>query len=229
MTIVSLAEGSIAAEVAGRIAELIQNKLRTRPAFNLVLTGGTLGIQTVAELGKLDLDSRRVRIWFGDERFVSLDHQDRNEHQALEVWPNLQNFQFTRFPSPADGDLSECAESHSDLMESEFGALDDPETAFDLVLLGMGPDGHVASLFPGRSHGESWVVAEPDSPKPPSERLSFSYQALSRSDRVWFIVSGAAKLDATKQALAGEDIPAAKVVGVQETVWFVSTEISDAL
>jgi 6-phosphogluconolactonase len=94
----------------------------------------------------------------------------------------------------------------------------------------MGPDGHLASLFPGRVHPEAWIVSETDSPKPPSQRLSFSYQALNRSKRVWFLVSGAEKAEPVRCALLGDcDLPVAQVLGIEETVWFMDSELSRAL
>jgi len=92
----------------------------------------------------------------------------------------------------------------------------------------MGPDGHIASLFPGVKHEDAWVVSEDNSPKPPSERLSFSYQALNNSERVWFLVAGAGKADALRSVYAGQ-LPASKVQGLSETRWYLDKEISDAL
>lgn len=223
------ASKELAAAIARDVASLILHKLKTRPRFNLVLTGGTLGIETVRALGKLDLDWNRVEIWFGDERFVASDSLDRNEAQALEAWPQLANLRLNRFPSPSVGSLKQAQQIHDAYFQAEFGDISAPDSVFDLVLLGMGPDGHVASLFPGKSHAVNWVVAESDSPKPPSERLSLSYQALNRSEEVWFLVSGAAKSAAVNDVLSGADLPAAKVTGMGETVWYLDQEISDAL
>ena len=73
------------------------------------------------------------------------------------------------------------------------------------------------------------MVAETNSPKPPRERLSLSYEALNRSERVWFVVGGASKTDAIKMIRAGEDLPASKVYGSKETIWWLDQELSDAL
>lgn len=214
----------IASEVAGAISET----LRTQEVFNLVLTGGTLGIATAAELANQEIDWSRVNIWFGDERYVGLDQKDRNEAQAMAAWPGLATKRLRRYPD-ATKPLSAAREELDASFEASFGKIDSGEAAFDLVLLGMGPDGHVASLFPGHEHGKSWIISESDSPKPPSERLSFSYQALNRSKRVWFIVSGSAKAEALRRVISGEDLPAGKVSGVEETLWFLDQEINDAL
>jgi 6-phosphogluconolactonase len=95
----------------------------------------------------------------------------------------------------------------------------------------MGPDGHVASLFPGHQHELGWIVSEQQSPKPPAERLSFSYQALNRSRAVFFLASGSAKAEVAKCAISDAecDLPAAKVRGLELTRWYVDQEISRAL
>ena len=99
---------------------------------------------------------------------------------------------------------------------------------FDLVMLGIGPDGHVASLFPGSPQldvDDTVAVAVTDSPKPPPERISLTYGALNRSGEVWFVVSGESKADAVAKALAEgtdlHDIPAVGVTGQDRTVWFL--------
>ena len=96
---------------------------------------------------------------------------------------------------------------------------------FDIVFLGMGPDGHVASLFPGRELPSAGVtvIAEHDSPKPPSQRLSFSFETLNSADAVWFTVASADKADAVAIAFSEESdsLPVGRVRGQLETVWFV--------
>lgn len=229
MNVEVFSQENLAATIASRVADLITQKLRTRPSFNLVLTGGTLGIATAKELGKHSLPWEKVDIWFGDERFVQLGDPDRNEDQAVAVWPSLQTLRLHRFPSPTDGALEPAAAIADAQFEEMFGEIENPDSVFDLVLLGMGPDGHVASLFPGHEHPVSWVVSESNSPKPPSERLSLSYQALNRSDYVWFIASGSAKSVALRRVLTTGDLPAAKVTGGLDTRWFIDQELSDAL
>ena len=214
--------------IAGDISEVIAEALKRQPKFNLVLTGGTLGIDIAGALARENVEWDRVRIWFGDERFVSLTDPDRNEAQALAVWPALAELNLIRFPAPPIS-LSEAAKDFDAWFGQEFGSIEESDSVFDLVLLGMGPDGHVASLFPGHAHPKSWVVAEENSPKPPAQRLSLSYEALNRSRRVWVVVSGAAKREALKSALSSAELPAAKVTGMEETRWLVDEEVSDGL
>lgn len=196
--------------------------------FNLVVTGGGLGIKSLQRIGELLDDPSRVRILFCDERFVDILSSDRNEAQALSVWPKIALCDFVRYPTPAQP-VYDASREFSARLEALFGDVAAPGHTFDLILLGMGEDGHVASLFPNSTHESAWVVAEPNSPKPPRERLSLSYEALSRSERVWFVVGGASKIDALKRIQAGESLPAARVHGIKETVWWLDKEISDAL
>jgi 6-phosphogluconolactonase len=98
---------------------------------------------------------------------------------------------------------------------------------FDVVMLGIGPDGHIASLFPGFPQldvTDRIAVGVTGSPKPPPERISLTFPALNRAHSVWFLVSGDGKAGAVAQALGGadpHDIPAAGVTGHDETIWFL--------
>jgi 6-phosphogluconolactonase len=212
--------------VAEAVIALVENN--QREMFNLVVTGGGLGIRTIQQLGKLVKDPSRLRILFCDERFVTSASPDRNEAQALLAWPTITLSDFVIYPQPTKP-VQAAAKEFSAKLEAMFGDIASSESAFDLVLLGMGEDGHVASLFPNSSHPPAWVVAETNSPKPPIERLSLSYEALNRSERVWFVVGGASKTDAIRLIQAGKNLPASKVRGSKETIWWLDQELSDAL
>lgn len=190
--------------------------------LRVALTGGTLGIAVIRELAKNPPEPGRFRFVFGDERFVALNDAHRNEFQALSSWPGLAA-DLLRYPEPSET-LAEARASFEEKFEVWMGT-----DQFDLVILGMGPDGHVASLFPGHDRPGRLVVAEPDSPKPPSARLSLSYRALNNSRRIWFVVSGSAKVSASVCSYRENcDLPAARVRGF-ETRWFVDDVIARAL
>lgn len=224
---------NVLADPAALIAQAIDDfgkllvRLREQQSeLTVLLTGGTLGIEFVGALGRSSIDLQGVTFIFGDERYVDVDHPDRNEKQALDLFRELEA-NLLRYPQPS-GDLDQDAELFNSRISELLGPLEMPRKQIDLTILGMGPDGHIASLFPGRIHGKGWIVSESDSPKPPSQRLSFSYEALSSSERVWFLVSGSAKADSLRKVFAGE-LPAAKVQGLGETTWYLDSEISDAL
>lgn len=213
---------------ASDFADLATQLLATKPQIRVLLTGGSLGIAFISAVSQHKLQWDRIWVMFSDERFVPLDHQDRNEHQGISAWPELQKH-LKRFPA-TNLELDDAAELSSRDLEAELGPLTAAGSCFDVTILGMGPDAHIASLFPGHSQPEAWVIAEPDSPKPPGQRLSLSYQALNRSEQVWFLAAGDSKSWAVAQSLdASSGLPAGRVRGRSETVWYLDQEITDAL
>jgi 6-phosphogluconolactonase len=124
----------------------------------------------------------------------------------------------------------ESASSYSDTVRSEGAG------AFDVLMLGIGPDGHVASLFPHHpvlDATDAIAIAVHDSPKPPPDRVSLTYEALDRSHAVWFVASGDGKADAVARALADDgsihDTPARGVRGLQETTFFLDHDAASHL
>lgn len=229
MTISSHANSAaILAATAVEFERVIRQNLQTKTKVRVLLTGGTLGIDLLGVLGKLDLPWDKIWLMFSDERFVPTDHPDRNERQAVALWPGLNQF-LNRYPE-ADRDILVAAAGLEAQLELELGSVGDAAAAFDITILGMGPDAHIASLFPGHDRSGGWVIAEPDSPKPPSQRLSLSYEALRRSERVWFMAAGKSKAWAIRQSLdADSGLPAARVRGSVETRWFLDQEITAEL
>lgn len=221
---------AITAQAASDIAALLEQAIAERGNARLVLTGGTLGIKILGDFRTLGLDLSKVELFFGDERFVELEHPDRNEHQGIVAWPELSAAKLHRFPATGTS-LEQAADGFNSHIESLFGPLSESAPVFDVVILGMGPDGHVASLFPGHQQAENWIIAEKASPKPPAERLSFSYQALNRARAAIFLASGSAKAAVAKCAIQDEacDLPAANVKGLELTRWYVDEEISREL
>ena len=217
---------ALIAQATSDFAELVGELRESKSELTVLLTGGTLGIEFIAALGETSVDLTNIHFMFGDERFVPRDHVDRNEHQALAVFQGLKSY-LIRYPEASEN-LEAARQRFSFELENLFGPIESPSRQIDLTILGMGPDGHIASLFPGVAHEDAWVVSEANSPKPPSERLSFSYQALNNSERVWFLVAGAGKADALRNVYARQ-LPASKVQGLSETRWYLDKEISDAL
>jgi 6-phosphogluconolactonase len=199
--------------------------LESKDRVDVAITGGTVGIATLAAASELDfnrLDLSRLHIWWGDERFVESDSSDRNAIQANNAWlkkVNIPEANVHAFPA-WNGKLS------LDAAAADFAShFTSQNINFDLMLMGMGPDGHIASLFPGKSIGfdDVPVVAEHDSPKPPPLRLSFSYGVINSADEIWFTVAGADKAEAVSVVFGDEPelLPAGRIHGKEKTVWFV--------
>lgn len=218
----------LAAAIAAEATAVIKSSIASKGSCRIVLTGGGLGLEVLNSLRLAAIDWQKVTVIFSDERFVGLSDKDRNEYQALERLPELEQANFLRYPNTS-ANLDSAAALFNRQVEQEFGSLTSDNTTFDLVILGMGPDGHVASLFPGKIHPSKWIVAEADSPKPPSERLSLSYQALGNAERVWFVASGKEKALAAKSAMISSELPAGRVKGMLETAWWIDQELNDEL
>ena len=217
---------TLVTEAVDRFGKLVSDWSGERK-LRILLTGGTLGIEFCRVAATRNFDLSKAELMFSDERFVALDHPDRNEAQALKVWPGLEKA-LLRFPG-ISAPLDTAALEMDSQLTAQLGPIDNNDDVFDLTVLGMGPDGHIASLFPDHWAKGGWVVSEAHSPKPPSERLSLSYEALNRSARVWFLVSGDGKANAVRTALEGEELPAGRVAGSLETVWFMDSELRRAL
>jgi 6-phosphogluconolactonase len=223
--------GAEVAQLAAReIIETIEKALNENAVANVSLTGGTVGILTLTSLAEQPdlnrLDLSRVHLWWGDERYVASNSPDRNANQARTAFISkieIPADNVHEFPATDSGlDLNAAGAEFRLEVKKHFG---EGVPRFDLTILGMGPDGHVASLFPGHEDlaaGEI-IVAEANSPKPPAERLSFGYEVLNASDKIIFVVSGLDKSDAVTQVHTNEicKLPAAKVQAIGETIWFV--------
>lgn len=225
-----------AADLADRAAaRLLSSLIRFQAdgrVAQLCLTGGRIALRIYARLAELvtdsDLDPGRLELWWGDERFVPTDDPHRNAGPTLATFAGRFVLDPARtHPMPAADGVVDAAVSATTYAK-ELG-----DTRFDLCLLGVGPDGHVASIFPGHPSEEGStqsVIGVSDSPKPPAERISLTVPALSHSGEVWFLVSGRDKAKAVRNALAGDEkLPAARVHGEEATVWLVDRDAASLL
>jgi len=213
---------TLAAAVAENMSALLAMIQSYHRTPSVVLTGGTIALAAYEALDAGTVDWSKVDFFWGDERFVPEGHADRNDQQARDAFLDrlgVPNERIHAMPAyGCDVALAEAADSYA------AGLPDEP---FDLVLLGVGPDGHVASLFPGSGQlheAERRVVEVLDSPKPPAVRLSMTFSALNNAENVWFLVSGEAKAEAVARALGKgtiDDTPAVGVHGLNETVWLL--------
>lgn len=219
--------------VADQLLTEIVGAITTRGRADIVVTGGTVGIGSLAAARRNprihDIEWTRVHVWWGDERFVPAGHADRNDRQACVALFDhvpIPQANLHRFPA-STGQSVEVA-------RAEFVARH-PEgfPRFDVALNGVGPDGHVVSLFPGRDHGESHrVIAITNSPKPPAERLSFTFDALNQSQRVWIVAAGIDKADAIQRLADGaapSETPATGLHGTEETVVWLDADAASLL
>ena len=231
---------STARATAARLLVHLLDEQSTHRPVHVVLTGGTVGIATLTEVAASPLrdavDWSGVHLWWGDERFLPDGHPDRNETQARRaLLAHLDLPAENVHPVPASdargiGSPEESAAAYATSLAAFAPAGPASEAmapAFDVVLLGVGPDGHVASLFPGHPALDVQDVAAvgvQGSPKPPPERVSLTYPALATAAQVWFVVAGADKAEAVARALAGDDVvrtPAANVAGRDRTLWLL--------
>jgi 6-phosphogluconolactonase len=219
------------AGAARLVTALLDAQARGR-APQVSLTGGSLGSAIIASLlalpARTAVDWSTVSIWWGDERYLPAGDPDRNDTQNDAAGLDrlgLDQANVHRVPGP---DASESAEDSADRYSSTVRGSGGGE--FDVMILGVGPDGHVASLFPGHPAQlttDAIAVAVHDSPKPPPDRVSLTLECLSRSDRVWFLVAGADKAEAVRNGVAGagpELSSAAQVHGIHETLWLVDAD-----
>ncbi|HYO40354.1 MAG TPA: 6-phosphogluconolactonase [Nocardioidaceae bacterium] len=220
--------------VAASLVDRLRDAQHDGRVPSVALTGGTIAAtvhrSVAASPDAASVDWSRVEVFFGDERFVPADDPDRNALQATESLLSRLPFDPARIhPMPASDGAHPSVDDAARAYDEELRA--HGAGGFDVVMLGVGPDGHVASLFPGHAQldvEDAIAVPVADSPKPPPERVSLTFPALNRGTAVWFLVSGEGKAEAVARALATgpdapdlHDVPAVGVHGRQETVWFL--------
>ena len=209
--------------VAGLAISRILQGIDTRGDFHLALTGGEAGGLVSSKLvSQWNAEPEKflgLHLWWGDERFVPEGSGDRNAITVLEELKENSPIHIHQvLSSDSNVTLSVAARRYA----ADVAGID-----MDLTLLGVGPDGHIASIFPGTAAEDSSsdVLAISDSPKLPPSRVSFSLAKINASDSVWLMASGASKRDAVARILANElSIPATLVHGQVETFLFVDSD-----
>jgi 6-phosphogluconolactonase len=237
----------LAAAVAARMITRLTDVQAARGSAHLVLTGGgiaELSYRAVAESpARGAVDWRALDIWWGDERFVPAGDPDRNETQVRAALLDQVPIEASRIhPMPAtdgpDGpDPEAAAQRYADLLAAAARPEDHAAVpSFDLLMLGVGPDGHIASMFPGKPslyEQERTVVAVRGAPKPPPIRLTLTLPAVQSAQDVWLVVTGEEKARVVAMALSGaagpNQIPAAGAHGRQRTLWLLDRSAASAL
>jgi 6-phosphogluconolactonase len=225
---------AVVAGTAELLAQAISEAIAARGVAWIVLTGGGTGIALLRLLGSHPVDWARVHLFWGDDRYVPHDDDERNDKQAREaLLDHVEIPAANLHPMPAsDGafgdDIAAAARSYAD----DLAALAEPGSptpVFDVHLLGMGGEGHVNSLFPHTDavqETERMVVGVVDSPKPPPRRITLTLPAVRRCRQVWLVVSGQAKAEAVAAGVGGadpDDWPAAGAVGLEQTRWLLDS------
>ncbi len=225
---------ALVAGIADRFVSVVTELLSGQDVVHIVLTGGSVGIDTLAAIAEParsgTIDWGRVHLWWGDERWLPSGDSERNDAQADDALLSLIDCpagNIHRFPASDGGaDLDQAARTYAVELES-FASDGERFPAFDIVFLGVGPDGHIASLFPGHEgikERDKTVIAVRNSPKPPPERLSLTLPTINSSNRVWLCLAGADKASALGLALAGanaSEVPAAGASGRNKTIFLI--------
>ena len=227
----------LARAAAARLVTRLVDSQSARGSASVVLTGGGIGTALLEELrenpARDAVDWRRLDIWWGDERFLPAGHPERNETQARTALLDAVPVDPPRVrPMPAsDGPDGDDPEAAAERYAATLRAATRPEDhgdvpTFDVLLLGVGPDGHTASIFPGApaAYDDRPVVAVRGAPKPPPTRLTLTFGAINAAAEVWLIAAGAEKAPIVGLALAGAgrvQVPAAGVQGRRRTLWLL--------
>jgi 6-phosphogluconolactonase len=239
----------LAAAAAARLVTCTADALAADSHAHLVLTGGGIGTKVLAAIAaspaRDTVDWRAVDFWWGDERFVPEGDPDRNETGAraalfdhIPVDPALVHT-LDGPDAPEGDDPDAAAERYA--IELAAAAANSPDApsgvavpAFDVLMLGIGPEGHVASIFPESpaAYANGAVVAVRNSPKPPPTRISLTFPAIRAAREVWILASGAEKAEAVARALADEPedkLPAAGARGTRRTLFLIDEAAASKL
>jgi len=234
----------LAASVASRLITRLVDVQNERGTATVVLTGGSIGTAALKAVWESPtcrtVDWSQVHFWWGDERFLPAGHPDRNAVQAREALldhlavdpAKVHEFGSSDDFADQDAAAADYAARLQEAAEAEAldGAADPRLPRFDVLMLGVGPDAHIASLFPElagiRTKG-STVVGVSDAPKPPAERISLTLESIRSAEEVWLAVAGEDKAGAVGLALAGAgsvQVPAAGARGRNKTLWLIDQE-----
>ncbi len=202
---------AVAYEACQKIVSCAQQAIDKKGFFSLVLAGGSTPKQTYRLLAETDSDWAHWHIYYGDERCLPENDAERNSVMAAQVWLDPVQMSSNQIhPIPAHLGTKTAAHHYTEIIKKAL--------PFDMVLLGMGEDGHTASLFPGHTHSPDELVhAVYNAPKPPPDRVSLSVAALSNTDELLLIVTGASKREAVTAWRHGNTLPIAQIQAKQNT------------
>ncbi len=196
---------AVAKEAAKRILESSIEAIEKRGVFRLVLAGGHTPEATYRLLVGAETDWSSWEIYFGDERCLEVDDADRNSVMAQNTFLNAVDI-------PTSNIYPMNTEKGAEVAAKEYEAVVQDAMPFDVVVLGIGEDGHTGSLFPGQKHPEDQLVCPVyHSPKPPSDRVTMGVRALSNAQEVFVLATGEGKRDAIAAWKAGKAVPISEI------------------
>lgn len=233
----------LARAVAARLVTRLVDVQSARGSASVVLTGGGVGIATLTELREIPardaVDWSRVDLWWGDERFLPSGNAERNETQARAALLDHVRIDQARVHAMPAADAASDAETAAQRYADELLAAAQPEDhgpvpQFDVLLLGLGPDAHIASLFPESPamYDVRTVVGVRGAPKPPPVRVTMTLAAINSAREIWVLAAGLEKARAVSLALGGAggvQVPAAAVAGRRRTLWLLDAAAASKL
>jgi len=208
-------------QLAEEVLRIAEKSIQKKDTFSVVLTGGQSSLDLYKILSKANSSWSKWHLYITDERFLPEDHPERNDRVIKKIWLEnsaipKQNIHFIR----AEMGLLEAQQKY----EEELKHIN----KFDMVLLSVGEDGHVASLFPGHTYpNNQHVVIEQNSPKPPAQRISMSYSRLVASENIFLLVIGKLKQDAVKLIIEKTNHPINKIINGAERFFVHRNAIED--
>jgi 6-phosphogluconolactonase len=197
----------LANALSQEILRIAEKSIKTKNSFSIVLTGGKSVLNLYTILVRSNSDWDKWHIYISDERCLPKNHMDRNDRVINEIWLDSsvipkENIHFIR----AELGLSKAREEYEKTLKNV--------DMFDIVLLSMGEDGHIASLFPGHAHPKDQnVIVERNSPKPPEERISMSYGRLNKSNYSFKLIIGDSKQEAVNLLKRNINLPISQIQG----------------
>jgi len=209
---------AVATLACQKILAAAKEAINQRGAFHLVLAGGATPARCYQLLANSAADWPHWHIYFSDERCLPTNDPERNSQMAAKTLTEQVAIPHHQVhPIPAELGAEEAAKRYSALIRDHL--------PFDLVLLGMGEDGHTASLFPGHQHpAELAVVAVHNAPKPPANRISLSVTSLSSCRHLLFLITGQSKQQAVAQWRSGEKLPIAQISAKSKTEVLIDSD-----
>ncbi|MEI6360642.1 MAG: 6-phosphogluconolactonase [Actinomycetes bacterium] len=235
----------LAEAAAARLITTIVERQSAAGSASICLTGGRIGTAVLAAVAGSPacdaVDWSAVDIWWGDERYLPSGDPERNETGARTDLLDLVDVDPARVhpmptPDQSGGDVDRAAEMYAqDLARATHPDDHGAAPSFDILMLGIGPDGHVASLFPEQPalHDTRSCTAVRGAPKPPPVRISLTFPSIEGAKEVWILASGEEKASAVRLALTAEagrfQVPAAGARGRERTLFLLDESAASKL